>query len=190
MNGAGHYALNLKIDGSGTVVTPPVFPAETPKMRVSNMGVYVAEYLRTNIQTVRLPQASETVGPAECTALEGGEAQPASREEFIDRLIGTWLLCKSPSVLGGNEAGLEISREGRWWRLIRTESGELARMEGWKSEGSWEVPDNGPGYYQLNLRPDGSGTFITLPMFAVNTSKLRLKEMSASADYVKVSSMN
>jgi hypothetical protein len=71
-----------------------------------------------------------------CTAKSGGKLLPSSREEFIYHFVGTWLLCNSPSVFGGDEEGLEISLEGRWWKLTRTETGELARLEGWDREGS------------------------------------------------------
>jgi len=46
MNGPGAYQLNLKIDGSGTVMTHPAFAAEPDFMRLDNNGVYRGDYVR------------------------------------------------------------------------------------------------------------------------------------------------
>jgi hypothetical protein len=45
MNGPGTYQLNLKINGEGTVITLPVLSSGPPKMRLSNNGVYTADYV-------------------------------------------------------------------------------------------------------------------------------------------------
>jgi len=46
MTSSPHWQLNLQIDGSGTVITEPIFAAAVPKMRLNNNGVYVADYLQ------------------------------------------------------------------------------------------------------------------------------------------------
>ena len=45
MNGPGHWQLNLDIDGSGTVITEPMFGVAPTTMRLNNEGVYVADYV-------------------------------------------------------------------------------------------------------------------------------------------------
>jgi len=46
MNGPGTYQLNLSIDGSGTVITIPVFAEQPAVVRLNNNGVFVADYAR------------------------------------------------------------------------------------------------------------------------------------------------
>jgi hypothetical protein len=45
MNGPGVFQVNFHVDGSGTVVSLPVFSSGPPKIRLNNMGVYVADYV-------------------------------------------------------------------------------------------------------------------------------------------------
>jgi hypothetical protein len=52
MNPPGLFQLDLHIDGSGTVITLPVFSSGPTKMRLDNMGVYVADYVPTSDDVV------------------------------------------------------------------------------------------------------------------------------------------
>jgi hypothetical protein len=45
-NGPGAYQVNLSIDGSGTVITAPVFAEQPATVRLNNNGVFVADYVR------------------------------------------------------------------------------------------------------------------------------------------------
>lgn len=94
----------------------------------------------------------------------------------------TWLLCATPSVFGTQEAGLDITADGRWSKLATASDGTLVRATGWNQEGTWESLDNsamngGSPTYQLNLHIDGSGTVITNPVFAAQPSIVRLNNM-------------
>ena len=126
---------------------------------------------------------------AACATTEDGIAPTPTTEAYVDLLVGIWALCDAASAFGGDEKGLEIGVDGHWWKLQRDASGGLARVEGWGNEGSWETIDtsamNGPGAYQLNLAIDGSGTYITQPVFATNVPKMRLTNYSMVADYVR-----
>jgi len=62
-------------------------------------------------------------------------------------------------------------------------------MRGWGNEGGWTVVDtsamNGPGTYQLNLKIDGEGTVVTLPVFSSGPPKMRLSNDGLyTGDYV------
>jgi hypothetical protein len=46
MNGPGNYQLNLKIDGSGTVITAPQFAESPAVVRLNNNGYFIADYVR------------------------------------------------------------------------------------------------------------------------------------------------
>lgn len=46
MNGPGTYQLNLKVDGSGTVITTPIFAEQPAVVRLNNNGVFVADYVK------------------------------------------------------------------------------------------------------------------------------------------------
>ena len=45
MNGRPIFQVNLSVFGSGTVVTTPIFTADPMKMRLNNMGLFVADYV-------------------------------------------------------------------------------------------------------------------------------------------------
>lgn len=45
MNQPGVFQVDFHIDGSGTVISLPVFSSGPPKMRLNNMGIYVADYV-------------------------------------------------------------------------------------------------------------------------------------------------
>jgi hypothetical protein len=186
------YQLDLTIDGSGLVTTHPVFASNPDKMRLNNMGVHIGDYVRTDatISDDANDSASYPTDTAACMAIENGVAPTPTEDVFVELLVGVWSLCGTPSVFGTDEAGLEISADGHWWKLQSDESGGMARIEGWNNEGTWETIDtsvmNGPGVYQLNLHIDGSGTVITMPVFASNPDKMRLSNEGVyTGDYVR-----
>jgi len=45
-NGPGAYQVNLNIDGSGTVITHPIFAEQPAVVRLNNNGVFVADYVK------------------------------------------------------------------------------------------------------------------------------------------------
>jgi hypothetical protein len=45
MSGRPLFHINLSVFGSGTVITSPIFTADPMKMRMNNMGLFVADYV-------------------------------------------------------------------------------------------------------------------------------------------------
>jgi hypothetical protein len=52
MNGPGVFQVDFHIDGSGTVISLPVFSSGPPKMRLNNEGIYVADYVPVSDQVM------------------------------------------------------------------------------------------------------------------------------------------
>jgi hypothetical protein len=128
--------------------------------------------------------------PATCSQSEGAVLATPTEQGFISDVVGDWLLCRTPSVFGSNEQGLEISADGSWFKLAPDSAGRPVIMRGWGNEGTWSVVDtsvmNGAGAYQLNLKIDGEGTVITLPVFSSGPPKMRLSNEGVyTADYVR-----
>jgi hypothetical protein len=135
-------------------------------------------------------QATQATRPAACDAPPSGAWQPTTQAEFTQKILGTWLVCSTPTVFGTTEDGLLISPDGHWAKLERTASGTLTALSGWGNEGTWQVLDdsamNGKPTYQLNLAIDGRGTVITVPTISLSSpERIRLDNNGVfQADYV------
>jgi hypothetical protein len=155
--------------------------------RVSTAG-RVAPTPRTP-PTTQEPRRVDPVHLATCSQTERGVLATPTQQAFIKDVVGDWLLCGTTSVFGTNEQGLEISPDGSWSKLTLNPAGRPVAMRGWGNQGAWSVVDtsamNGPGTYQLNLKIDGEGTVITLPVFSSGPPKMRLSNEGVyTADYV------
>lgn len=141
---------------------------------------------------VTTPPVDLPVGPDKSACKNPiGTAQPATLADFEIKVEGAWVLCASPSVFGTQESGLEIRPDHRWSKLD-LQHGRLVREQGWGNEGSWNARDdtqeNGPGSYQINFTIDGSGTVISLPVFAASVPVMRLVNNGVfTADYIPAS---
>lgn len=196
MNGRPSFQLNFLTDGGGGGMTHAEFGqgssvSEVTKVRLSNMGVVVADYVPapgSKISPVPFPPA-----PGKgCEAREEPYA-PASEAEFRTVMTRAWVLCGTPSVFGTNEDGLEIRADGRWSKLYRNYFGSLVRGTDPSDRGTWETFDtsamNGRPTFQLNLNVDEGGGVITIPAFAAgrhgDVSKVRLANNGVFvADYL------
>jgi len=139
-----------------------------------------------------VPLDTESDATEACLQSPQGRRAAASEAEFREMMAGNWLLCTTPSVFGTTiEVGLAIYEDFRWAKLTRGEDGQIRAMSGWDQEGRWESIDtssmNGPGTYQLNLSIDGSGTVITIPVFAEQPAVVRLNNNGVFvADYARL----
>src|SRR5207248_2728961 len=101
--------------------------------------------------------------PATCSTPPHGTANPTTLAEFKSRITRTWLLCSESSVFGTKDAGLQITADGQWSKLVRDTQGRLVAGSGLHDSGTWEALDdsamNGRPAFQLNLMA-GHGTFI------------------------------
>lgn len=134
---------------------------------------------------------SSAPGRAElCAAPRGGRRATLTREDFVGALLGAWILCSDRSVFGTTEAGLEFTDDGRFYKLVATDTG-YARASGWDDAGTWTAQDasafNGPGAFQLNLDLDGGGGIGTFPAFSTSQpDAMRLNNMGVFVgDYVR-----
>lgn len=122
-----------------------------------------------------------------CSLTPQGVRYTATRQDFEQAIFGDWILCDAPSVFcTSDEVGLEITADGRWRKLVSDGVGFAIPTQGWGNEGTWEILDNEPGKFQLNLNIDGSGTVITIPSFAETPDEVRLNNNGVCvADYVR-----
>lgn len=116
---------------------------------------------------------------------------PSSVDDMEQLVVGTWIRCGSTSILGPvlpGEVGIEIAADGRFFRVYEAADGSLVRAAGLDQEGVWTIIDttvmNGPGSYQVNLRPVGQGTYSVLPTVLATPPALRIPVMGESVDYL------
>lgn len=128
-----------------------------------------------------------------CASSPSGVRATPTREDFVAAMLGAWVSCGATSVFGTSEAGLELTEDGRWAKLVASPGApELTRAKGWNDTGTWTVLDtssfNGPGVFQLNLDIDGLGTVVTIPVFSTSSpDTMRLNNNGVwVSDYVRV----
>jgi hypothetical protein len=126
--------------------------------------------------------------PAACTAAANGTSNPTSLADFKTRMTHTWLVCSSPSVFGTTDAGLQITADGHWSKLVRNSAGHLVHATGLRDSGTWEALDdsamNGRPVFQINLMT-GNSTYILMADFAAAVERVELDNNAVYvADYV------
>jgi len=130
---------------------------------------------------------------AACSTPANGTANPATQQEFVTRIVGTWLVCSQPTFFGTAEVGVQITSDGHWAKLLRNSAGQLVASSGDRDEGTWKVVDvsdmNGGPTYQLNfVIPVIGGTAISIPTFAKSVTRMYLdNEGVYTANYVATS---
>jgi len=138
------------------------------------------------------PDRASYLPPAACNAAETGTAigTPSSAELMIDLMVGTWLICTPQSVFGtADEIGIEVSTDGRWYKLYPDGSGGTRRGGGFDGGGTWTTQWNG-ATAQLNLELTGGGMMITHPAFTDAPRRVRLHNSGlSSGDYVRNDSL-
>lgn len=206
-NGPGSYQLNLMIDGSGTIISHPVITSDGFTMRIDNNGVCRGHYVKSR-PAEESPEAGKSLdgvpveatdGDAQqrasadlCVAPQADVAQFTSASGFVDGLLGVWTLCGEQSAFcSTEESGLELTADGRWYKLFADADGRLWRGRGWDRRGSFTIIDtsggsNGAGSYQLNLEIDGSGTVISHPVIASDGRAMRIDNNGVcTGEYVR-----
>jgi hypothetical protein len=129
--------------------------------------------------------------PPTCSTPAGGTANPTTLAEFTSRVTRTWLVCASPSIFGTTDAGLQISSDGSWAKLVRDTTGRLVKGTGLHDSGTWKALDdsamNGRPAFQLNL-VTGNGTIILQADFAAAVDRVQFDNNGVYvADYVPTS---
>jgi hypothetical protein len=199
MNGGPTYQLNFVIPViGGTAISIPTFAKSVTRMYLDNNGVYAANYVPTSEQVV--PASSGPLPPppgsdplAACSTPANGTANPATQQEFVTRIVGTWLVCSQPTFFGTAELGVQITSDGHWAKLLRNSAGQLVASSGDRDEGTWKVVDvsdmNGGPTYQLNfVIPAIGGTAISIPTFAKSVTRMYLDNNGVyAANYVPTS---
>lgn len=176
-------------------VTPTPSATPTPSMTPSPSPSDTGELSRSQstVPTTSAPVVNPSA-PAGCSTPSGGTANPQTQQQFTSRIVGTWLLCSSPSFFGTSEVGLQIDGNGNWAKLTRDSAGRLVRAAGDKDSGTWSVVDtsamNGRPTYQVNFEISAIGrTAIAAPVdFAKAVTRMRLNNNGAYVtDYVPTS---
>src|SRR6266568_5469247 len=75
---------------------------------------------------------------AACSTPANGTANPATQQEFVTRIVGTWLVCSQPTFFGTAEVGVQITSDGHWAKLLRNSAGQLVASSGDRDEGTWK----------------------------------------------------
>jgi hypothetical protein len=103
-------------------------------------------------------------------------------------LIGSWLLCDSPSFFGTtDEKGLVIAADGHWAKLGSLSAGSAVEMAGAANRGTWQlIAVNGPGHFQINFIGLDGGTRISSVRVIAPAKLLLDNEGVFVARYVRV----
>lgn len=123
-----------------------------------------------------------------CSAWGHYDRTVLTEAEFKQKILGRWMLCGETSIFGTNEAGLEITADHTWYKLLAT-SGGVVRATEPSDYGTWEDIDtssmNGPGWFQLNLSTN-VGTVMVSPKFTESPVKMAVSNMAVyDAVYVR-----
>jgi hypothetical protein len=171
--------VNLTLGSGLTAITTPQFSISPRKVRLNNNGVYKADYVFNNSEG-RCPHGSSSqepgkyTPPATCAQDSTPAPQPPGVEGVRAAISGRWALCNTPSTFGTkDEAGLEITTEGEFFKLYANQAGELVRGQGFEKQGTYSLIGLGSSV-QLNLEIAGSGTVITIPQLGSGPRSLRL----------------
>lgn len=137
------------------------------------------------------PTPTQPPVPAACTAAAHGSSNPTSLADFKSRMTRTWVVCSNPSVFGTTDAGLQITADGRWAKLVRNTTGQLVQGTGLRDSGTWEALDdsamNGRPVFQINLMT-GNSTYILMADFAAAVTRVQLDNNGVYVtDYVPTS---
>jgi hypothetical protein len=113
------------------------------------------------------------------------------------RIVGTWLVCATPSLFGTDEAGMLIDSTGHWAKLRRDAAGHLVASTAPREHGTWEIIDssemNGRPTFQVDFTlvgngGDALGVVVTVPEFAKAVARVYLDNNGVyAADYVLTS---
>lgn len=185
-------ALGCAGQSIGEPPTPVIEPPVDDPSTIDRPAIDERQTTTPHEEVPDLSHYTESDAAEACLQTPEGRRTAATEAGFREMMVGNWLLCATPSVFGTTgDVGLAIYEDFRWAKLARGEAGELHVMGGWEHEGSWESIDtsemNSPGTYQLNLSIDGSGTVITIPVFAEQPAVVRLDNHGVFvADYAKL----
>jgi hypothetical protein len=116
--------------------------------------------------------------PSDCAVPEQGMLPMPTMASFAEAIQGRWLSCNG-SVFCSNEIGIEITADGRWYKLYAAGPTTLVRGAGFDETGTWSVIDtssmNFPdAWWQLNFEIYGSGFIVTHPALSTGPRHMRL----------------
>lgn len=142
--------------------------------------------------------SGEAAAKAACADAVHGPAVPYGSPAELTALIARkWFLCDAgdgkKSVMRGG-AGIELTADGRWFRLTVAEGGAFERLSGVENEGTWDVYGgvggvDGKFYPPTDTTPTkisyvyvrtSTGAF-TPTMFGVESSPSRIRTVEASS---------
>jgi hypothetical protein len=116
--------------------------------------------------------------PSECAIPEEGLLPLPTLASFVEAIQGRWLSCEG-SAFCTNEIGIEITADGRWYKLDAAGPTALVRGAGLDESGTWRVTDTsgmnpaGSWAWQLNFDA-GTGTMPTHPALSTGPHHMRI----------------
>jgi hypothetical protein len=75
-------------------------------------------------------------GQAECSAADGPLHDYSTPAELNQLIVGTWVHCSGPAVMGGGD-GIELVADGTYHVLLDDGQGGLVRETGFDGQGTW-----------------------------------------------------
>ena len=82
-------------------------------------------------------QSEPALGMRECNAADGPLHDYSSTAELNQLIVGTWVHCSGPTLMGPEEQGVEFLGGGTYYVLVSDGQGGLARETGFDGQGTW-----------------------------------------------------
>ncbi len=86
-------------------------------------------------------RSDPALGEAQCNAMDGPLHDYSTKAELNQLILGTWVHCSGPTLMGSNEVGIEFvagdSNGGTYNVLVDDGHGGLVRETGFDGQGTW-----------------------------------------------------
>ena len=183
----GERTSTLSSGAAGRRLAAVVPPTTTTTVPAPTTTTTTAPATTTTTTTV----PPTTSGGTGCDAPDGKDVPTPDEATTRQLLIGSWLLCDSPSFFGTtDEKGLVIAADGHWAKLASLSAGSAVEMTGAANRGTWQLIDtsdeNGPGHFQINFTGLDGRTRISAVRIIAPAKLLLDNEGVFIAHYVRV----
>jgi hypothetical protein len=75
--------------------------------------------------------------PPECDVADGPLHQYTTQAELNELIVGRWVHCSGPNLMGSLEQGIEFALDGTYYVLVDDGEGGLTRESGFDGQGTW-----------------------------------------------------
>jgi hypothetical protein len=138
----------------------------------------------TGVESAPGALLTDPAATSECDAPQGPLHHYTTAAEVETLILGRWRHCSGPALKPAAQAGIEFIDDHTFFALIDDNDGELVRMTGFDSEGTWRADQEGSWVQLSYLTPTGG--FGGTPEFEDAPSRFSIRlQTDESAVYVR-----